>query len=123
MLLAGQDWSYDPEKKEMRSKMKGHKCDRIAAERRENTANLMQKMPEMLLAYKKRRITVLYSSLVQRILSFWKVSVNQVSLYFESYMQTILPTGTVNKRFYMTACMACFVRSTSRELPGISGKI
>ncbi|PPR90745.1 hypothetical protein GOBAR_AA29940 [Gossypium barbadense] len=42
-------------KKEMRSKMKGHKCDRIAAERRENTANLMQKMPEMLLAYKKRR--------------------------------------------------------------------
>ncbi|MBA0712495.1 hypothetical protein Golax_011595 [Gossypium laxum] len=55
MLLAGQDWSYDPEEKEMRSKMKGHKCDRIAAERRENTANLMQKMPEMLLAYKKRR--------------------------------------------------------------------
>ncbi|MFQ6664473.1 hypothetical protein Gotur_031573 [Gossypium turneri] len=41
--------------KEMRSKMKGPKCDRIAAERRENTANLMQKMPEMLLAYKKRR--------------------------------------------------------------------
>ncbi|MBA0857906.1 hypothetical protein Goshw_018894 [Gossypium schwendimanii] len=41
--------------KGLRSKMKGHKCDRTAAERRENTANLMQKMPEMLLAYKKRR--------------------------------------------------------------------
>ncbi|KAK9017853.1 hypothetical protein V6N11_000854 [Hibiscus sabdariffa] len=55
MLLAGQDWPYDPERKEMRTKMKGHKCDRIAAEKRENTANLMLKMPEMLLAYKKRR--------------------------------------------------------------------
>ncbi|XVF50969.1 hypothetical protein PTKIN_Ptkin04bG0146200 [Pterospermum kingtungense] len=55
VLLAGQGWPYDPERKEMRTKMKGHKCDRIAAEKRENTANLMQKMPEMLLAYKKRR--------------------------------------------------------------------
>ncbi|GMI74071.1 hypothetical protein like AT4G22000 [Hibiscus trionum] len=55
MLMAGQDWPYDPERKEMRTKMKGHKCDRIAAEKRENTANLMLKMPEMLLAYKKRR--------------------------------------------------------------------
>ncbi|KAK8615034.1 hypothetical protein V6N13_068820 [Hibiscus sabdariffa] len=54
-LLAGQDWPYDPERKEMRTKMKGHKCDRISAEKRENTANLMLKMPEMLLAYKKRR--------------------------------------------------------------------
>ncbi|XP_021297312.1 uncharacterized protein LOC110426430 [Herrania umbratica] len=55
VLLAGQDWPYDPQRKEMRTKMKGHKCDRISAEKRENTANLMQKMPEMLLAYKKRR--------------------------------------------------------------------
>ncbi|KAL4385698.1 hypothetical protein GQ457_15G026220 [Hibiscus cannabinus] len=54
-LLAGQDWPYDPERKEMRTKMKGHKCDRISAEKRENTANLMLKMPEMLLAYKKHR--------------------------------------------------------------------
>ncbi|XWS37989.1 hypothetical protein CRYUN_Cryun19dG0092000 [Craigia yunnanensis] len=54
-LLAGQDWPYDPERKEMRTKMKAHKCDRIAAEKRENTASLIQKMPEMFLAYKKRR--------------------------------------------------------------------
>uniref|UniRef100_A0A6N2LNJ7 Uncharacterized protein n=1 Tax=Salix viminalis TaxID=40686 RepID=A0A6N2LNJ7_SALVM len=55
VLLAGEDWPYDPERKEMRTKMKGHKCDRIAAERRANTAKLMEQMPEMLLAYKKRR--------------------------------------------------------------------
>ncbi|XVF12679.1 hypothetical protein REPUB_Repub08aG0140000 [Reevesia pubescens] len=42
-------------RKEMRSKMKGHKCDRIAVEKRENTADLVLKMPEMLLDYKKRR--------------------------------------------------------------------
>ncbi|KAJ9167378.1 hypothetical protein P3X46_022036 [Hevea brasiliensis] len=54
VLLAGEDWPYDPERKEMRNKMKGHKCDRISAEKRENTAKLMQKMPDMLLAYKKR---------------------------------------------------------------------
>ncbi|KAF9667331.1 hypothetical protein SADUNF_Sadunf15G0011700 [Salix dunnii] len=54
VLLAGEDWPYDPERKEMRTKMKGHKCDRIAAERRANTAKLMEQMPEMLLAYKKR---------------------------------------------------------------------
>ncbi|KAG7014701.1 Protein DEFECTIVE IN MERISTEM SILENCING 3 [Cucurbita argyrosperma subsp. argyrosperma] len=55
VLLAGQDWAYDPERKEMRTKRKGHKCDRIAAEKRENTARLMEKMPDMLLQYKKRR--------------------------------------------------------------------
>ncbi|GAV76085.1 hypothetical protein CFOL_v3_19560 [Cephalotus follicularis] len=55
VLLAGQDWPYDPARKEIRVKMKGHKCDRISAEKRENTAKLMEKMPEMLLAYKKRR--------------------------------------------------------------------
>ncbi|KAL3574788.1 hypothetical protein D5086_022889 [Populus alba] len=54
VLLAEEDWPYDPERKEMRTKMKGHKCDRIAAERRANTAKLMEQMPEMLLAYKKR---------------------------------------------------------------------
>lgn len=55
VLTAGEDWPFDPERKEMRTKMKGHKCDRIAAEKRANTAKLMEKMPEMLLAYKKRR--------------------------------------------------------------------
>ncbi|EEF45685.1 uncharacterized protein LOC8272421 [Ricinus communis] len=55
VLLAGQDWPYDPERKEMRVKMKGHKCDKISAEKRQNTAKLMEKMPDMLKAYKKRR--------------------------------------------------------------------
>ncbi|XP_043718900.1 uncharacterized protein LOC122666869 [Telopea speciosissima] len=56
VLLAGEeDWPYDPERKEMRTKRKGHKCDRISAEKRANTAELMKKMPEMLLDYKKRR--------------------------------------------------------------------
>lgn len=27
------DWPYDPPKKEMRNKRKGHKCDRVAAEK------------------------------------------------------------------------------------------
>ncbi|KAK4744496.1 hypothetical protein SAY87_010808 [Trapa incisa] len=55
VLMAGQDWPFDPEKKEMRNVRKGHKCDRISAEKREKTARLMEKMPDMLLAYKKRR--------------------------------------------------------------------
>lgn len=55
VLLAGEDWPYDPERKEMRTKRKGHKVDRIAAEKRENTAALMKKMPAMLADYRKRR--------------------------------------------------------------------
>lgn len=55
VLFAGEDWSYDPERKEMRTKRKGHKVDRIAAEKRENTAALMKKMPAMLADYRKRR--------------------------------------------------------------------
>lgn len=55
VLMAGQDWLYDPERKEMKTKRKGHKVDRIAAEKRANTAKLMEKMPEILLDYKKRR--------------------------------------------------------------------
>ncbi|OAY67417.1 hypothetical protein ACMD2_00389 [Ananas comosus] len=55
VLLAGEEWPYDPPRGEMRNKRKGHKCDRIAAEKRANTAELMKKMPEMLLDYKKRR--------------------------------------------------------------------
>nr|ACF78931.1 unknown [Zea mays] len=39
----------------MRTKRKGHKCDRISAEKRANTVELMKKMPQMLLDYKKRR--------------------------------------------------------------------
>ncbi|RAL52737.1 hypothetical protein DM860_007505 [Cuscuta australis] len=55
VLLAGQDWAFDPERKEMRKKQKGHKCDRIAAEKRAKTAELMQQMPKMLADYRKRR--------------------------------------------------------------------
>ncbi|KAK4359445.1 hypothetical protein RND71_021674 [Anisodus tanguticus] len=55
VVLAGQDWPYDPERKEMKTKQKGHKCDRISAEKRAKTAELMQKMPEMLADYRKRR--------------------------------------------------------------------
>ncbi|XP_074319848.1 uncharacterized protein LOC141656733 [Silene latifolia] len=55
VLAAGQDWTYDPARKEMRTKRKGHKVDRIAAEKRAQTAELMKKMPQILLDYKKRR--------------------------------------------------------------------
>uniref|UniRef100_A0A452XP89 MRPL25 domain-containing protein n=1 Tax=Aegilops tauschii subsp. strangulata TaxID=200361 RepID=A0A452XP89_AEGTS len=55
VLLAGEDWAYDPPRGEMRTKRKGHKVDRIAAEKRANTVELMKKMPQMLLDYKKRR--------------------------------------------------------------------
>ncbi|KAM7255515.1 hypothetical protein ACFE04_008413 [Oxalis oulophora] len=55
VLLAGQDWPYDAERKEMRVKMKGHKVDRIAAEKRAETVRLMEKMPAKLLEYKKKR--------------------------------------------------------------------
>ncbi|XP_020693793.1 uncharacterized protein LOC110107761 [Dendrobium catenatum] len=55
VLLAEEVWPYDPPKKEMRNKRKGHKCDRVAAEKRAHTSELMKKMPEMLLDYKKRR--------------------------------------------------------------------
>ncbi|XP_055823953.1 uncharacterized protein LOC129892409 isoform X2 [Solanum dulcamara] len=55
VVLAGQDWPYDPERKQMRTKQKGHKCDRISAEKWAKTAELMQKMPEMLADYRKRK--------------------------------------------------------------------
>ncbi|KAH7861363.1 hypothetical protein Vadar_025180 [Vaccinium darrowii] len=55
VLLAGEDWPYDPARKEMRTKRKGHKHDRISAEKRAHTAELMQKMPQMLADYRKRR--------------------------------------------------------------------
>ncbi|KAG8386191.1 hypothetical protein BUALT_Bualt03G0123300 [Buddleja alternifolia] len=37
-VLARGDWEYDPERKEMKTKRKGHKVDRLAAEKRERTA-------------------------------------------------------------------------------------
>ncbi|KAK9665289.1 hypothetical protein RND81_14G102900 [Saponaria officinalis] len=55
VLAAGQYWTYDPERKNMRTKRKGHKVGRIAAEKRAQIAELMKKMPQMLLDYKKRR--------------------------------------------------------------------
>ncbi|KMZ59930.1 hypothetical protein ZOSMA_63G00420 [Zostera marina] len=55
VLLAGEEWNHDPPRKPMRDVRKGHICDRIAAQKRENTAELMKKMPQMLLDYKKRR--------------------------------------------------------------------
>ncbi|KAI5055667.1 hypothetical protein GOP47_0029188 [Adiantum capillus-veneris] len=53
-LLSGEEWSYDKPRKEMKPKMKGHKCDRIAAEKRARTEELMKKMPQMLFDHKKR---------------------------------------------------------------------
>ncbi|EFJ32825.1 hypothetical protein SELMODRAFT_69602, partial [Selaginella moellendorffii] len=47
VLLAGGDWPYDKPRKEMRNVMKGHKGDRISAERRKTTAEIMQRMPQM----------------------------------------------------------------------------
>ncbi|GAA0148717.1 hypothetical protein Leryth_003598 [Lithospermum erythrorhizon] len=55
VLLAGEDWPYDPERKQMKDKRKGHKCDRIAAEKRANTARLMEQMPKKLADYRKRK--------------------------------------------------------------------
>lgn len=56
VLLAGGDWEFDPERKEMKTKRKGHKVDRIAAEKRANTADIMEnKMPKMLEDYKKKK--------------------------------------------------------------------
>ncbi|KAL0366010.1 UNVERIFIED_CONTAM: hypothetical protein Sradi_3491100 [Sesamum radiatum] len=49
------NWEFDPERKEMRTKRKGHKVDRLAAEKRERTAELMEAMPQMLADYRKRR--------------------------------------------------------------------
>ncbi|XP_059658315.1 uncharacterized protein LOC132304573 [Cornus florida] len=54
-LLAGEDWPYDPARKEMKTKRKGHKHDRIAAQKRANTVELMQKMPQMLADYRRRK--------------------------------------------------------------------
>ncbi|KAJ7545071.1 hypothetical protein O6H91_09G106000 [Diphasiastrum complanatum] len=54
-LLAGREWPYDQPRKEMKTKMKGHKVDREAAEKRKRTVELMEKMPQMLLDLKKRR--------------------------------------------------------------------
>ncbi|KAH6832344.1 tyrosine sulfotransferase-like protein [Perilla frutescens var. hirtella] len=55
LLLAGGDWEFDPERKEMKTKRKGHKVDRLAAEKRANTARLMEEMSKMLDGYRKRR--------------------------------------------------------------------
>lgn len=55
VLLAGADWPYDPERKEMKTRRKGHKVDRLAAEKRARTAELMEQMPEKLADYRKRR--------------------------------------------------------------------
>ncbi|XP_051124421.1 uncharacterized protein LOC127246855 [Andrographis paniculata] len=55
VLNAGADWPYDPERKEMRNVRKGHKVDRIAAEKRQRTAELMESMPQMLADFRKRR--------------------------------------------------------------------
>lgn len=55
-LMAGGEWPYDRPRKEMKVKMKGHKCDRIAAEKRARTEELMKKMPQMLFDFKKRTL-------------------------------------------------------------------
>ncbi|KAH7447775.1 hypothetical protein KP509_01G120700 [Ceratopteris richardii] len=53
-LLSGEEWPYDKPRKEMKPKMKGHKCDRLAAEKRARTEELMKKMPQMLFDYKMK---------------------------------------------------------------------
>ncbi|KAL2608275.1 hypothetical protein R1flu_026848 [Riccia fluitans] len=55
-LLAGGDWTYDAPRKEMKTVMKGHKVDRLAEQKRAKTAELMEKMPQMLAEMKKRRL-------------------------------------------------------------------
>nr|XP_040250169.1 uncharacterized protein LOC109760770 isoform X4 [Aegilops tauschii subsp. strangulata] len=59
VLLAGEDWAYDPPRGEMRTKRKGNKVDCIAAEKRANTVELMKKMPQMLLDYKRLQLRLL----------------------------------------------------------------
>lgn len=54
-LRTGQEWPYDTPRKEVVVKQKGHKHDKEAAERRERTKELMEKMPQMLADMKKRR--------------------------------------------------------------------
>ncbi|KAH9609220.1 hypothetical protein KSS87_000480 [Heliosperma pusillum] len=48
VLAAGQAWTYDPERKKMQTKRKGHKCDRISAVKRTHTVELMKKTPQIL---------------------------------------------------------------------------
>lgn len=55
-LLAGGDWPYDAPRKEMKTRIKGHKVDRLAEQKRAKTAELMEKMPQMLAEAKKRRL-------------------------------------------------------------------
>lgn len=53
-LLAGGEWPYDAPRKPMKTRQKGHKVDREAALKRARTAELMEKMPQMLAEMKKR---------------------------------------------------------------------
>ncbi|CAI7862581.1 unnamed protein product [Closterium sp. NIES-54] len=55
-LLAGEEWPYDAPRKEMKTKIKGHKHDKEAAVRQEKIAENMAKMPELLEQMKKRQI-------------------------------------------------------------------
>ncbi|KAL3676089.1 hypothetical protein R1sor_026037 [Riccia sorocarpa] len=55
-LLSGGEWPYDAPRKEMKTFMKGHKVDRLAEQKRAKTAELMERMPQMLAEMKKRRL-------------------------------------------------------------------
>lgn len=56
-LQSGKPWPYDVPRKEVeRERMfKGHKTDREAAARRERVKQCMERMPEMIAAYRKAR--------------------------------------------------------------------
>ncbi|CAI5474391.1 unnamed protein product [Closterium sp. Yama58-4] len=54
-LLAGEEWRYDAPRKEMNTKMKGHKHDKEAAVRQEKIAENMAKMPELLEQMKRQK--------------------------------------------------------------------
>ncbi|GAQ81446.1 hypothetical protein KFL_000800240 [Klebsormidium nitens] len=54
-LLSGREWPHDPPRKEMKNIMKGHKHDRIAAERRKKIEETMARMPQIIADFKAKK--------------------------------------------------------------------
>ncbi|GBG71561.1 hypothetical protein CBR_g8977 [Chara braunii] len=57
VLLVGEEWPYDKPRKEMKTRVKGHKVDRIAQAKREKTKELMEQMPQLLADMKNKKKT------------------------------------------------------------------
>eukprot|EP00898_Chlorokybus_atmophyticus_P007539 jgi/Chlat1/7787/Chrsp66S07254 len=55
-LLAGRDWPFEQPRKEMKTVMKGHKCDREKAERVKRIEENMKNMPQILADWKKSKM-------------------------------------------------------------------